>query len=211
MNETKKSGNIVIRYLLQSAAMMMIGAGISLCDHAGLGTDPFSVFMKGTSIVFEISLSLSNAIWCSTQVIIALLLDRRHVSLGTVLSVSTSSLGISLMDSVLSVPSSLGLRIVFMFGGIAVYAFGVGFSQYPEVGYSTYDCFIFSIGKLLHRDEYVVLRWIADGGNLIVGWLLGGTVGIATILLLLCVGKIAQAVLHMFQSKFGYYAPASVA
>jgi uncharacterized membrane protein YczE len=208
MNEINKSKRLLKRYVLQSIAMIMIGVGISMCDHARMGTDPFSVFLKGTSIVFGISLSLSNAVWCLAQVGFALFLDRRHVSFGTVLSVFTSSLGISLMDVILpETVASLGMRIAWMLMGIAVYAFGVGFSQYPDVGFSTYDCFIFSLGRIFHRDDYHTLRWIADGANLVIGWLLGGTVGIATILCLVLVGKIAESVLQMFNEKFGSCVP----
>ena len=206
MSEKMKSRQLVKRYVLQSIAMILIGFGISMCDHARLGTDPFSVFLKGTSLIFGISLSLSNAIWCLAQIVFALILDRRHVSLGTVLSVFTSSLGISLMDRILPKSvSSIGIRTVLMIAGICTYAVGIGMSQYPDVGFSTYDCFIFSLGRIFHRDDYHTLRWIADGSNLVLGWLLGGTVGIATILCLVFVGRLAEFVLRGLNRKFGSF------
>ena len=201
--EKKNDMSMVIRYVWFTVSCIILGAGIALCDHAMFGTDSFSVFVKGLSITAHISMSLSNALLCGAQILFAWFMDRKDVTWATVISLFASSLGIWLFDSFLPVNGSMTVRVVLLAAGIVVYTFGVAMSQYPKCGYTTYDCFIFSLQRIFHTEHYHTLRWAADGGNLLMGWLLGGRVGICTILLLIGTGKMVEIWLRGAQAKFG--------
>lgn len=194
------------RYLWFTVACVILGVGVSLCDHAMFGTDAFSVLVKGVSVSGHISMSVSNFVLCAVHILVAWFMDRKDVTWATAISLVASSLGIGLVDFFLPMRASVVVRVVLMIIGIMVYTFGSAMSQYPKCGYTTYDCFIFSFQRIFHTDHYHLLRWITDGGNLLVGWLLGGRVGLCTILLVIGAGKMIEFWLRILQSRFGVVA-----
>lgn len=189
------------RLLLFSASVIILGMGIALCDHAQFGTDPFSVLCKGVSVTLGIPLSAANAILCGGQIVIAWFFNRRDLSWGTVISLFASTLGIQLMDSLLPSDPSLQMRIVLMVLGVIVYTFGIAWSMIYKVGLTTYDCFIYALERIFHTDKYHTLRWIADGTNMVIGWLIGGVVGVTTFALLVFSGRLVELWLKMLKRE----------
>lgn len=201
--DKKYAMSLRVRYIWFTVACVILGIGISFCDHAMFGTDAFSVLVKGLSVSVSISMSMSNTILCGAHILVAWFMDRKDVTWATVLSLFASSLGIGLADFFLPMAEAPVLRALLMLVGIMIYTYGAAMSQYPKCGYTTYDCFIFSFQRVFHTDHYHLLRWIVDGGNLLAGWLLGGRVGICTILLVIGAGKMVEFWLRFLQSQFG--------
>jgi uncharacterized membrane protein YczE len=187
------------RLLLFSVAVIVLGMGIALCDHAQFGTDPFSVLCKGLSVTVGIPLSAANAILCGGQIVVAWFFNRRDLSWGTVISLFASTLGIQLMDNLLPSDPSLQIRIILMLLGVMVYSFGIAWSMIFKVGLTTYDCFIYALERIFHTDKYHTLRWIADGANMVIGWLIGGVVGLTTVVLLLFSGSLVELWLKLLK------------
>lgn len=184
--------NRLQKYIYFTIGTIILGMGIALCVASGFGTDPLSVLVNGINYHTGISMSASNAIVCAAMILVGLVMDRKDVTLATVISLFASSIGISIMEAVLPQEPGLLARGIFMAAGICAYTFGTAMSQIPQIGYSTYDVFIYSLSNIFHTDTYHALRWIADGSFLIAGWILGGTAGFGTIVIVVCAGKFVE-------------------
>ena len=114
------------------------------------------------------------------------------VSLITLATIFTVSIGIDLVGLFHIGNLTMLLRVVFMVMGFLIYTFGIAITQNSGIGYSGYDSFIFSLGTLFHTESYHLLRWGTDGLFLILGFLLGGTIGICTALVLIAAGKVTE-------------------
>lgn len=191
--------DFIKKYVVYYGGVLVLGAGIALSDASLLGTDSLSVFVNAFSKMTGVSMGVMNGLVSLIQVAIAYVLDKKTVSISTVISIFACSIGIDAMAMFLPTTSSMVVRVIFMVLGILVYALGCALSQIPQCGYNSYDCFIYGLAKIFKIKDYAILRWIVDGTYLVVGILLGGTAGICTVLTLLVVGKIVEFYLNFFK------------
>ena len=190
---------IIKKYIYQTIGMLLLGAGIAFNSASLFGTDPMSVFLVGGAKSFGVTMGTINIFVCIFWIAFAYIFNRETVTFATVLSMLTSSFGIDFTARFLPTSPSMPLRIILMCIGITIYTFGTAFSQFPQCGYSTYDCFIFALAKLFKTDSYHTIRWGTDISFMVVGWLLGGKVGLCTIILMITAGKLIEFFLEQIK------------
>lgn len=195
--------NIIIKYIVYTIGVLVLGAGIAISDASLLGTDSFSVLLNAVTKITGISMGIVNAFVCALQIVIGYIFDRKNVTLATFISLFASSIGIDLMAMFMPSNPSTVVKVILMIVGILVYTFGTALSEFPHCGYNTYDCLIFSMANIFHTNNYAHVRWGVDGAFLIVGYLLGGTVGICTVLVFVTAGKLVEFYLKLFK-KMGF-------
>ncbi len=181
------------RYMIFTLGSLIMGIGIGFCNFAELGVDPMSVLVLGTYQRIHVSFGVMNFLICMIQMLITFFLNRKTITLATLIAMAAVSLGIDAF-ALLSIPSNLALfpyQYAWLILGIVLYCFGIAMSQLPECGYNTYDGVIFGIQKYLHV-SYHQIRWGIDLTMLSIGYFLGGTVGIGTLLILLMAGKLIE-------------------
>lgn len=196
-----KNQSIVKDYIVYTVGILILGAGIAISDASLLGTDSLSVFVNALSKRTGLTMGVANGIICVGQIVVGYLCDKKNITLATFISLFASSIGIDLMAMFLPSNPSMILRVIFMILGILVYTFGTAVSQIPQCGYNTYDCVIFGLAKVFKVKEYAHIRWIVDGSFLVVGWILGGTVGICTVLVFALAGKLVEFYLKVLPKK----------
>lgn len=188
----KQKDTYAKRALIMIVGSIVFGMGIGFCNAADLGMDPMSVFSDGIHQTISITLGQANALLSIVEIAIAFVLNRKNVSLITLATIFTVSIGIDLVGLFHISNLTMLLRVVFMVMGFLIYTFGIAITQNSGIGYSGYDSFIFSLGTLFHTESYHLLRWGTDGLFLILGFLLGGTIGICTALVLIAAGKVTE-------------------
>jgi uncharacterized membrane protein YczE len=176
---------------ISAVGCLIIGIGIGICEHAQLGTDPMTVLLVGLYKHMSLGLGTINILLSLAQIIAAYFLDASTISLATFVAMIMVSAGIDLAVWLNLGPAVLPWNLPWLVLGILVYALGGALSQYPHCGYSPYDVVIFGIQK--HTGgSYHTIRWAVDLSYLASGWLLGGVVGIGTVLILLLTGKLIE-------------------
>lgn len=199
------SKSLIKKYIVYTLGVLILGAGIAISDASLLGTDSLSVFINAITKITGIRMGVINGFVCAGQILVGYLFDRKDVTLATLISLFASSIGIDLMALILPSNPSTVLRVILMILGILVYTFGTALSEYPQCGYNTYDCLIFALANVFHIDNYAHIRWCVDGSFLVVGFLLGGTVGICTVLVFVTAGKLVEFYLgKLKQSKISF-------
>jgi uncharacterized membrane protein YczE len=169
-----------------SDAMLLLG---------GLGVDPWDVFHQGLSR----RLGLGVGTWALIVGAAVLLLWvplRQRPGLGTVSNALVIGPVIDLMLVIFPAPHGLVLRYVLMVGGvflngIATGAYiGAGLGPGPRDGLMT--------GWAARGHSLRVVRTCIELTVLALGWVLGGTVGIGTVLYALAIGPMVHILVPRF-------------
>lgn len=175
--------------------LVIMGTGIALMVLAGLGLGPWDVLHQGLSTRTGVPIGTVGII-VGVGVLALWVPLKQRLGVGTV--VNTVLIGVT-VDVVLALAPDLGptwLRWAGMLGGIVLYAagtglyIGAGLSPGPRDGLMT---------GLAERGASVrVVRTGIELGVLALGWLLGGTIGVGTVVLAVTVGPLVQHFLGRF-------------
>jgi uncharacterized membrane protein YczE len=156
---------------------------------AGLGVDPWDVFHQGLSR----RLGLGVGTWAVIVGVLVLLMWiplRQRPGFGTLSNVIVVGSVIDAMLAIVPPVHGLVLRLVVMCGGVVLNGFatgayiGAGLGPGPRDGLMT--------GMAARGHSIRVVRTCIEVTVLITGWLLGGTVGLGTVVYALGIGPIAH-------------------
>ena len=180
--------------ILRGAALLagLAGYGFSmaLMVEAGLGLDPWDVFHQGLSKHTGMTIGVASAV-VGVVVLLLWIPLRNRPGIGTVANVIVIAITVDAGLALLPTPTSLPVRIAMMVGAIVLNAIatvvyiGAGLGPGPRDGLMT---------GLVARTGLSVrlVRTTIEATVLTVGWLLGGTVGIGTVLYAFGIGPLVQ-------------------
>lgn len=189
--------NQLIRFALMLLGVLLLGVGIGLLLLANLGADPYSTLAVGitvqTPIIFGTALLLCNLVLLAIVVLTA----RRFLGVGTFFNLIMVGYiaDFTLLGFLTLFGEVTGLleRILLSLVAVIFMGFGAALYMATELGTSPYDALPAIIEtKSNNRLSYRVVRIIIDIACVIVGYLLGATVGISTLLAAFLVGPLMQ-------------------
>jgi uncharacterized membrane protein YczE len=164
-----------------------VAIGVPLLVRADLGVSPFDVLNTGISEATGLSFGLSFVVDSLVFFLAGWLLGAR---LGWASVTGTIVIG-PLIDLVLGIvpePDGLVARGSFMIIGIAVIATAICLVVTTDLGAGPTE--ILMLG-LVHRGMALVpARWVSDGLPVVVGVVLGGSVGVGTVVFVLAMGPL---------------------
>jgi uncharacterized membrane protein YczE len=177
------------------AGIFVIGFSISLSVRAQLGLAPWDVFHQGVAKAVDLSLGVV-VILVGLIVLLAWIPLRQHLGLGTVLNTLTVGLIANLGLAVIPETHRLAVRIPLL--ALALLGFGLGGGLYigAGLGPGPRDGLMTAIAARGHR--LWIVRTVLECGVLIVGFALGGEVGIGTVLIAFSLGPLTHAGLRRF-------------
>jgi uncharacterized membrane protein YczE len=176
--------------------LALYGFSLSVMVRASLGVNPWSVLYEGLERHSPLSFGAINA---SIGVLVLLLWIplRQKPTLGTFANIaitsSSSDFGLSLIPDHLGLISRVGLLI----GGVLLNGFSVGVYVGARLGPGPRDGLMTGSSAITGRSMRLI-RTLMEVTVLAVGWLLGGSVGVGTVLYALMVGPTSQFFLPWF-------------
>jgi uncharacterized membrane protein YczE len=178
------------------AGLWLFGTGEGLLVASELGNTPWTVLAEGVSINTPMSVGVAT-IAISGAVLLAWLPLRQRLGLGTLLNAIVIGLAIDATLAVVPEDLPLVVRWLEMLAGIGLVALGSGFYLGAALGPGPRDGLMTGLHRLTGRPVGRV-RMLIELTALTIGWLLGGTVGIGTLLFALAIGPaVALALRHM--------------
>jgi len=182
------------RAALRGSALLigLIGYGFSMAVmvRAGLGLDPWDVFHQGLSLKTGMTIGTASAV-VGVAVLCVWVPLRNRPGIGTVANVIVIAVTVDAGLAILPTPASLPVRIAMMVGAVVLNAIstvlyiGAGLGPGPRDGLMT--------GLVVRTGLSVrLVRTSIEATVLAVGWLLGGTVGVGTVLYALGIGPLVQ-------------------
>jgi uncharacterized membrane protein YczE len=169
--------------------LALYGFSDGLLLLAGLGVDPWDVFHQGLSRQLGLGVGTWSII-VGACVLAAWIPLRQRPGLGTLSNVLVIGLVINLTLATIPTPRDLALRAAAMFGGVVLNGvatgayIGAGLGPGPRDGVMT--------GFAARGHSIRVVRTSMEVAVLSVGWLLGGTVGVGTVVYALGIGPLAH-------------------
>ena len=187
---------MMIRRLLQlSIGLTLYGASMALMLRAALGLDPWDVFHQGVS--GQVGLSIGMVVNLTGLVVLLLWIPlRQRPGVGTVANVVMIGTAMDLTLRVLPPVEGLAFQVAALIASIVANGFagalyiGAGLGPGPRDGLMT---------GLARRTGWS-LRLVRTGIEVTVlalGWALGGTVGVGTLLYAFGIGPLVQFFLPM--------------
>ena len=154
--------------------------------NAGIGVSPWTVFAEGLSLRLSLPIGITTLL-TSLGVLALWLPLRERPGLGTVANALVIALALQVMIEIWPTPSGLGWQIALVIGGIASIGLGSGLYLTTNLGPGPRDGLMTGIHQ---RTGIAVtpVRLTIEVLVLAAGWLLGGTVGLGTVMFALFIG-----------------------
>ena len=193
-----------IRIWIKRIVLLLMGLtiahlGVTLFLLADLGSDPFNVLIQGLYRFLPWPGFMTHGyvhMGVSFLIILALLVvDRSYIRIGTLLCMFLGGPIIDvftiLLGGLINAQSAMALRLVALVAGCVILAFGMTIVIQSRAGTGPNDLVAVVISDKAQW-KFGVVRICVDVCFALAGFLLGGTVGLGTIICAFLVGPAAQ-------------------
>ncbi|MFZ3571829.1 YczE/YyaS/YitT family protein [Streptomyces sp. BH097] len=190
-------GGPLVRRLVQLyAGLALYGASSALLVEAGLGLEPWGVLHQGLAELTGISIGVVSII-AGAIVLLLWIPLRQRPGLGTVSNVFV--VGLAIDGTLAAVPEahSYGVRIPLMLAGIVLNGAATGLYIAAKFGPGPRDGLMTGLHQRTGR-SIRLMRTVVEVAVVASGFLLGGTIGVGTVLYALAIGPLAQFFLRVF-------------
>lgn len=213
MKRLKKSISLIKRLVLFFIGMSIIQFGVALFLKTSIGSDSFTVFTEGLATVLnktglkdlsivhmitgraEVTPGVANMIILIVLFIGILIVDRKRIKIGTLICVigvgPIIDLGVKAVSYFPIESANIFVKMLLVLGGCFIIAVGFSIMSESDIGVAPNDIVPFIIKDKLNC-QYRWVRIAFDATFLIVGFVLGGKVGIGTIIAMLAIGPFIQ-------------------
>lgn len=176
--------------------LVLFGAALALLVQAHLGLDPWNVFNQGVSLHTGLSLGTITVLSSLALLLIWIPLKQRP-GLGTVANALIVGPVLDLGLAIFPAPDALAWRISFLVASIVLLAVASGLYLGAGWGAGPRDGLMRGLADL--GMPVFAARAAVEITVLVVGWLLGGSVGVATVVFALSIGPLVDRALPRFR------------
>jgi len=183
------------RFAQLQIGLLLYGISAAMMVRSRLGLDPWDVFHQG--LARQTGLSIGTWVILTGLVVLLLWIPlRQRPGIGTISNVILIGVWLDLALRVIPGVHVMAVRIALMVGGIALCGLATGLYIGAAMGPGPRDGLMVGIANRGHSIRLV--RTTIEVIVLIIGWLLGGTVGVGTVLYALTIGPIAHVTIPAF-------------
>jgi uncharacterized membrane protein YczE len=177
------------------AGLALYGTSAAMLTRAHLGLEPWGVLAEG--VMKHTGLTFGTVTGVVSVLVLLLWIPlRQRPGIGTVANVVVISVTVDLVRAVLPDQHDLVWQIVFLAGGVALNGFATATYVGARLGPGARDGLMTGLAARTGWSVRLVRTGI-EVTVVAVGWLLGGTVGVGTVLYALAIGPLTQALLPL--------------
>ena len=191
----------IIRSVILMVGLTIAHLGVTLFLLSDLGADPFNVLVQG--IYRRLDLLLGNGLLTHGRthmaisliiIFVLLAVDKSYIKIGTVLCMVcggpiidffTWTLGFVLPESL-----SLIVRVLMLVAGCVILAYGMTIVISSDAGTGPNDLVAVVLSDKTKK-KFGIVRLLVDAAFAALGFVLGGVVGVGTIVCIALVGPVA--------------------
>ncbi len=173
------------------------GLGEGLLVQSQWGASPWTVFAQGIAKHASISLGWATAL-ISCVILLLWFPMRERPGFGTLANVAIIAFVLDVTTFMVGVPHNDVAKALYMVGAVVLIGVGSAFYLTCGLGPGPRDGLMTGLHRRLHV-SVVYIRLTIEVTVLIIGWLLGGTVGVATAFFAATVGFSIGASLHLLE------------
>lgn len=188
-----RAGRLPLRLTQLLFGLVLYGITLALMIRAGLGNAPWDVLHQG--LARHLPLSIGEVLIIVSLIVLVLWIPIREVpGLGTICNAFLIGIAADATLSVVHEPRELWLRLVMMLAGVLGNAVATAYYIGAQLGPGPRD----GLMTGLHRSTGLPIgrvRTALEVSVVVIGWLLGGTLGIGTLLYAVSIGPLVQRLL----------------
>ena len=197
---------INVKELLARVLILLVGLtiahlGVTLFILADLGSDPFNVLVQGIFRTIGnlldwpfITHGRVHIVICFIIILALLAVDRNYIKIGTILCMIFGGPIIDVFTVVLApvfaITDFFVFKLLMLALGCVILAYGMTIVIKSDAGTGPNDLVAVVISDKLKK-KFSIVRIIVDLSFVIIGFVLGGSLGIGTIICAFCVGPVA--------------------
>ncbi|KHF41982.1 membrane protein [Halalkalibacter okhensis] len=183
-----------IRWSTFMFGLMVMGLGIALMVHAELGGAPWDVLHIGLTNHFGLTVGTWSILMGFVVLSLTALIMKSWPQIGAFLNMLFLGLFIDLFLWLIPVPTHILFQYAMMITGILIIGYGIGIYIAPGCGAGPRDSLMLALQiKTGWKVQHV--RVLMEVVVLTIGWLLGGTVFIGTLIFCFGIGSVVGVTL----------------
>ena len=180
---------ITLLYLI--LGLILFGLGETLLITANAGVSPWTVLAQGISIRTGYSIGLTT-FFVSIGVLCLWIPLRQKPGIGTILNTIIVSVVMDVSLPFLPAPETILLQTLQIISAVVIVGLGSGFYLIANLGPGSRDGLMTGLQRMTNKPIFLI-RAIIEISVVIVGWYLGGVVGIGTIVFAFVIGPFVSA------------------
>lgn len=191
--------SLFYRWLFFTVGLIVLALGFTMIIKADkLGISPWDVLNVGLFKNFGLSIGSWAIIVGFVIVASTAIATRRLPQIGTLLNMLFIGVFIDIFNFLIPDIETLFGQILIFSGGLFIAGYGVGLYVAPKIGAGPRDSLMLVLVEKTGLSISIIRSGI-EVGVALIGWMLGGPVGIGTIAVALLTGKIVQTALPQFE------------
>lgn len=188
--EQIRAGRMALRIPQLLFGLILYGWSMAMQIEAVLGLDPWDVLHQG--IARHVPLTFGQVVIVVGALLLVLWIPLRQMpGLGTVLNVIVIGLAADAGLAIMSQPDSLAARFALLIGGVVLNGLAGALYIGTHLGPGPRDGLWLGVVRKTGLSVRLI-RTVVEVTVVVVGFLLGGTVGIGTVVYALGIGPIVQ-------------------
>jgi uncharacterized membrane protein YczE len=192
LDMSSRGQRLTLRLVNLFGGLVLFGASLALMLRAGLGLGPWDVLHQG--LAGRTGLPIGQVVIGVAALVLLLWIPlRQRPGFGTLSNVIVVGLAVDAALVLLPEPHPLAARFGYLILGIAANAVATGLYIGAGLGPGPRDGLMTGLARRGHSIRLV--RTLIELSALAVGWLLGGTVGIGTVLYAVTIGPLVGLLL----------------
>lgn len=189
------TGKMKKQVLIAAIGLILRGLGVGFMIVANLGANPATVFQLGFSVLSNIPYGTAAALANLIILFLVYRYNKSYVHLASIMAIVligySADLVTLILPASLTLTYSLTLRYVYLLLGCAVLSFGTALYIQADLGVGALDVIAEIITDRTHID-YQTVRILSDSMFLFLGYIMGGNIGVGTIVSLILTGVMMQ-------------------
>ncbi len=186
---------VIIQWIRIVSGLLVFSLGVHLTIYANIGLAPWDCLGMGVALHTPLNYGAAMTIMAVVILVIDLLLGER-IGYGTVIDALLTGNFVQLFNDLNPFPEngSVWLGIAIMLIGFVFMALGMWVYMKAAQGCGSRDSWLVGLGMRLSRLPIGMVEILLWSAVLLSGWLLGGPVGIGTLISTFGAGAVMQAV-----------------
>ena len=196
--EEKQRRQILREWLRIVLGLLVFAFGVHLTIYANIGLAPWDCLGMGIAKHTVLNYGLSMTVMGVAILLLDLLL-RERIGFGTIIDALLTGNFVQLYNDLNPLPEnrSLWLGVLVMLTGFVFMALGMMIYMKAAQGCGPRDSLLVGLGKRMPRLPIGVVEILLWAAVLLIGWLLGGPVGIGTLISTFGAGLVMQVVYNV--------------
>jgi uncharacterized membrane protein YczE len=188
-----RAGRLPHRLVQLAFGLVLYGATLAMLIRSTLGNAPWDVLHQG--LAKHLPITIGQAVIGISVVVLLLWIPLKEMpGLGTIANSVVVGLVVDAVLAVLPAPDQLSVRCLLLLGGVLGNAVATALYIGSQLGPGSRD----GLMTGLHRRTgapILVVRTALEVTVVVIGWFLGGVVGIGTLAYALAIGPLVQVML----------------